>query len=193
MFSTLDFYETVCCCSGTCISFPNGRARETDCGRKFTHRRGCRATQKLAQFEYTLFKSGNSHTWNSDTFSFIENVTDRMRDGEEQDPVPLIDCVHLFRSTKASDPRDKICAFPSISHSRIDSLAAALVPNYTLTARQVYMQAAEFMIQADGNLGLLSTAEDSSLRRIADLPSWVPDFSTSCYPVPFSRHASLSF
>jgi hypothetical protein len=67
------------------------------------------------------------------------------------------------------------------------------VPDYTKTPHQVYVQAAELIIRTEGHLRLLSSVEGGRFRKTKDLPSWVPDFSTSNYPAPFSRHSTLPF
>ena len=154
--------------------------------------------------EYTLYKGQEVNKWDSNMLLLIEGVKQKIRTSNEQNSLnpakveveklpPLSQCMLFFRSTEASDPRDKIYALLGISHDRSDTSPQPITPDYTLAMRDVYIQAAEFMITSDDHLSLLSMVEDPSLRKMEDLPSWVPDFSIGCRPSPFCRHGHVPF
>ena len=54
-------------------------------------------------------------------------------------------------------------------------------PDYTRTVRDVYIDAARFILEAEGDLHLLSLKESRS--DVEGLPSWVPDFSVAIAPI----------
>ena len=56
------------------------------------------------------------------------------------------------------------------------------MPDYRLSILEIYREFTLRCLHDDPDLFILSTVEDCSLRRITDLPSWVPDFS-----VPLTR------
>ncbi|KAF3002471.1 hypothetical protein E8E13_005317 [Curvularia kusanoi] len=94
------------------------------------------------------------------------------------------------RYSKSTDPRDKVYALlglasPTMAPFRTNP--AAITPNYSMSVQQVYMATAKAFLTDYRNLTLLSHVEDPSMRRIADLPSWVPDYSVTLepYPLPY--------
>ena len=152
---------------------------------------------------YTLYNSQEVSEWNTRMFLSLEYVRQK-RNGinkeftsvkafEKKSLPPLSVSLMLFRSTQASDPRDNIYAFLGVSHGGTLPIPPSLVPDYSLSPAQVYIQWAKFLIPSDAHLFLLSLVEDPSLRKMDDLPSWVPDFSTDCRPLPFRMPAPLPF
>ncbi|KUJ23875.1 HET-domain-containing protein [Mollisia scopiformis] len=153
---------------------------------------------------YSLYKSQDVNAWDIDMFMFLEYVRQKRKESKEISLLdqtvkrnaaflPISQTIMLYRSTEASDPRDKIYAFLGISHGGTVPIPQSLAPNYSLSPRQVYIQWAEFMISSDTHLCLLSMVEDHSVRKMDGIPSWVPDFSTECRPVPFRRQSPLPF
>lgn len=84
-----------------------------------------------------------------------------------------------FRSSRSSDPRDKVYAFLGIlgefenSHSSLTTLK----PDYTKPVAEVYIEASKAMLLGSMGLRWLALKERDS--RISDLPSWVPDLSAT--------------
>jgi Heterokaryon incompatibility protein (HET) len=87
-----------------------------------------------------------------------------------------LSAVHGFQ---ASDQRDKVYAalgmaakfFPTDENMII-------VPDYSLTTAEVYVETATCLVQNLPYLAVLSLVQDRSLRVLSELPSWVPDFSS---------------
>ncbi|KAK4161787.1 heterokaryon incompatibility protein-domain-containing protein [Cladorrhinum sp. PSN259] len=87
-----------------------------------------------------------------------------------------------YRSTSATDPRDKIFALLSMADRTKEpfsdpNAASALAPNYRLSVVAVYTRLARLMIRSYGDLRILQHRELGRLRNLTDLPSWVPDYS----------------
>jgi hypothetical protein len=85
-----------------------------------------------------------------------------------------------FRRSEASDPRDNIYALLGIAWKErppFSTHSDVLVPDYTISARTLYIKTTRVMIQSYGDLRILSHVEDQTSRKMQDLPSWVPDFS----------------
>lgn len=85
------------------------------------------------------------------------------------------------RHLSCTDPRDKIygllelCDFTSTPLLR-------LTPDYFKSVRDVYTDVATRVIKTTGNLSILLTAGiEESKEADVGLPSWVPDFSKSCW------------
>ncbi|CZR56091.1 uncharacterized protein PAC_05979 [Phialocephala subalpina] len=147
--------------------------------------------------------SQNVNDWDTEMFLSLEYVRHKQivaskeaaigKGVEQEGLVPISQRLMLFRSTQASDPRDKIYAFLGISNGGTLPIPQFLVPDYSFSPAQVYIQWAGFMIPSDTHFCLLSMVEDPSLRKVERLPSWVPDFSTDCRPIPFQMPAPLPF
>ncbi|CAI4213044.1 unnamed protein product [Parascedosporium putredinis] len=100
--------------------------------------------------------------------------------------------LELFRSTIASDPRDKVFAFlgllsdlrfdlkqsPPLTFSKTTRDVPAPVPDYTKSVTQVYTDASVYLMQSTTNLIQLFELKEPRFEDEAGaLPSWVPDFS----------------
>lgn len=104
--------------------------------------------------------------------------------------LPFTALLHKHRYTKSTDPRDKIYAFlglakPTAAPFRRDPIT--ITPDYNMSVQQVYLTATKALLIGFRNLAILSHVEDRSIRRIASLPSWVPDYSVTLepYPLPY--------
>ncbi len=84
---------------------------------------------------------------------------------------PLLAVLQRARHSSATDPRDMIFAVVGLSNA---SPEACLIPDYSKSVEQVYEETAEYLLRESGLL-LLSSVQNRS--KIADLPSWVPDWS----------------
>jgi hypothetical protein len=89
----------------------------------------------------------------------------------------------LSRPFQSTDLRDKLFALLGIMNhfSAIEGLPPTrLEPDYSAqsTPATVFTNAATAILEATRHLGLLTTVTDDSLKKISNLPSWVPDFTT---------------
>ncbi|KAF2114104.1 heterokaryon incompatibility protein-domain-containing protein [Lophiotrema nucula] len=149
---------------------------------------------------YTLYQSQEVSNWNSDMFTFINFVRQKMKADAAQSTLfpsmdgmaPLSQNLMLFRSCEATDPRDKIYAFLGISHHWTPLLQRPVV-DYTLTPQQVYTAFTKHMIETETHFFTFGHIEDPAVRKMKDLPSWVPDYSTDCKPIPFRIPAHVGF
>lgn len=87
----------------------------------------------------------------------------------------LLDLLKSFHPFRTSDPRDKIYAVLGLAADRA-SLDLAI--NYTVKAEDLYFTAIQRSIVACPNLKFLS---HNLGKKLLDLPSWVPDWSTWVY------------
>ncbi|KAH7086339.1 heterokaryon incompatibility protein-domain-containing protein [Paraphoma chrysanthemicola] len=102
-------------------------------------------------------------------------------------PPPLRMLLDKHRFASSSDPRDKVYAFLGLADRTMSPFRthpAALTPDYNLSVQEVYTETARVLLASYKNLSLLSHVEDPSLRRIDNLPSWVPDLSVPLDPYP---------
>jgi hypothetical protein len=146
---------------------------------------------------FRLHRSQPSKMWNSTHFVMMVNLmaghgysSNRIGRSEEAKPAPLVDLLSNFQGTEASDPRDKVYAFLGASgdfsafpsKGTGNKLGVQLLPNYRLSVEDVYIDTAKAIIQAYNCLNILSHVEDMSYRKLQNLPSWVPDYSSEGFP-----------
>jgi hypothetical protein len=87
-------------------------------------------------------------------------------------PRGLLNLLREFRDRKASDPRDKVYALLSIVQT--PSGRSPLIPDYSQSETEVFLQAALESIYTTKSLSMFSTELGRKFR--TDLPSWVPDW-----------------
>ncbi|KAH7303075.1 heterokaryon incompatibility protein-domain-containing protein [Stachybotrys elegans] len=96
----------------------------------------------------------------------------------------LLEC---FRSTVATDPRDKIFALLSIADRTKapfadPSASIILSPDYKLPTEVLFIRLTRLMIRCHGDLRIFQYRELDVRRRLRSLPSWVPDYSVAQIP-----------
>lgn len=85
-----------------------------------------------------------------------------------------------FRGCEALDPRDKIFALiPMAVRGSPGQEVVPLDVDYQMETRDVYINAAKWILTSSADLSLFSHIQDPSLSKISSLPTWVPDFSVS--------------
>lgn len=85
----------------------------------------------------------------------------------------------IFRNFQTSDPRDKINALYGLITAQ-DQRSHVIMPDYNVTASNLYRDVTGKIIVGAKSFGLLSTVNPNSQREIPNLPSWVPYYSTGC-------------
>lgn len=76
------------------------------------------------------------------------------------------------RSSSSQDPRDKV-------YSQLGLGRADIFPDYKLSVKEVYVEAAKYILEHSQSLLLLTCVEGEEFQTIPGLPSWVPDWSVS--------------
>jgi hypothetical protein len=96
----------------------------------------------------------------------------------------LLTLMTAFRAHRCSDPRDKVYGMVSMARDVRDR---SLRVDYSLSAGQVYLQAARWTIESTKKLNVLCCrlGQDPAL----DLPSWVPDWTSKRYQNQLSPSA----
>jgi hypothetical protein len=97
--------------------------------------------------------------------------------GEETDFSLL---TYSFWSSGALDLKDKIFSMLGLD----DGVAVRMEPGYRGGVQTVYTQATQQSLLNRGAIGILSLAGVGTDRALDNLPSWVPDFSTTETPAP---------
>ena len=99
----------------------------------------------------------------------------RFIDGFNQLPIQVL---MRHRRTLAFDPRDKVFAFCGLfNQPRLSE--SVFQPDYRIEGIDVYKRLAVGLLSHDKNLDILSVPRVESHSKIQDLPTWVPDWSTS--------------
>ena len=80
----------------------------------------------------------------------------------------LVDALFMSYRFNCTNPRDKVFAMLGLAQ------ALVLQPDYDSSVEDVYLRTTQFLILALGNLDILCCV--SHPKRIATLPSWVPDW-----------------
>jgi hypothetical protein len=95
----------------------------------------------------------------------------------------LADLLPTLRNLAATNPRDKLYALIPTS---LDG-AELLDVDYGLTVEEVYANAAVSFIQKHRNLDILGHCTKPEKGSQLVLPSWVPDWTSTCAPVHFFK------
>ena len=89
----------------------------------------------------------------------------------------LLQILLITRVCEVSDERDRIYALIAIVEGLQSHGKPNIVPDYTLTPRDVFLHATCTIIQSQNDLLPLLWSSAKSLRSTQDLPSWCPDYS----------------
>jgi hypothetical protein len=92
----------------------------------------------------------------------------------------LANMLVLTNASRATLPVDKVYALQGLVS---EAGAVPLMPDYSLTAEQVFMTVAQSLLH--DSLDVLSQVAGPFLRQHTNLPTWVPDWSTSFRAKPF--------
>ncbi|KAL9608794.1 MAG: hypothetical protein Q9167_006381 [Letrouitia subvulpina] len=85
-----------------------------------------------------------------------------------------------LRNCVAQNPRDLIYA----ALGMVEPAVTTIVPDYTKSVAEVFTEAAWAIIDETKNLQIFYFCPDPSIRKVDDLPSWVPDWSARLQPEP---------
>ena len=100
--------------------------------------------------------------------------------------IPFKQLLNDHRPCQASDPRDKIYALLGISDRDLrlfGTYAEAFRPNYTIDIQTLFTRVTRALLQSYEDLELLFHVESRpKYSRIAELPSWVPDYTVAVMP-----------
>ncbi|OCK73913.1 HET-domain-containing protein, partial [Lepidopterella palustris CBS 459.81] len=125
-------------------------------------------------------RPGMLHDESAEALRTISAIKKRRRDENVRiDPYSVLPYTSLMR---ASDPRDKIYALMPLT---IKSAAEVFTPNYDLPARDLFISVAEYMIYQDQNLNVLGLSGGT---RNVDVPTWMPDWTSSGQAKAFRRY-----
>ncbi|KAI8667445.1 HET domain-containing protein [Fusarium sp. Ph1] len=100
-----------------------------------------------------------------------------------QGPFPLMYLMRILRNFQATDPRDKIFALLSFAR---DGQELGLYPDYQASCKDVYLKTTAALVRS-GFIDVLSFCQ--APKTIDNLPSWVPDFSSTTQTAPFQQRA----
>jgi hypothetical protein len=88
--------------------------------------------------------------------------------------------IQEIRRFQVSDGRDKIFAVLGLAEKFLpDGLQIPIHPDYSLTSDYVYNSISKLFIKKLPFLSTLSFVEEQKRRRLLELPSWVPDYSSA--------------
>jgi hypothetical protein len=106
----------------------------------------------------------------------------------------LLNVLLYTRPFEASNPRDKIFAVLGLATLGPTKVPAAEIIRieYGLTPTEVFLEATWAIIRHSNNLKIVAEVEDSRLRNIPDLPTWVPDFSSVNRPSIYHQSQPLN-
>ncbi|OMP85776.1 hypothetical protein BK809_0001987 [Diplodia seriata] len=114
---------------------------------------------------------------------FLNHVppTIRLQLGHTDQSRNLWNLVRDVRACRADDPRDKVFAVLGLAN---DMNARPFVPDYSKTVVETYLDFATYLI-SESKVSLADVVRESqSQTHIAEVPSWVPDWSVE--PMPFA-------
>jgi hypothetical protein len=89
----------------------------------------------------------------------------------------LKDVLQLSRRFNATDKRDHVFALQGVLTEDVDK---ELLPDYTIEVEELFERVARHLLHQDDPFWIFAHAGISQPRNLPSLPSWVPDWSTSC-------------
>lgn len=118
---------------------------------------------------------------------FLDNFRFLNPRGVQPDATTLIQFFLLqTQGFRATDPRDHVFALLGIVKRIADIKGLQSLPvcaDYTKTTPEIFQHVMACILERSGWLAFLSFVSDRSTQSIAELPSWVPDFSSKT-PTP---------
>jgi hypothetical protein len=113
--------------------------------------------------------------------NIIELARRSVVNGDEK---PLLELLMSYQRFQASDLRDKAYAIYGLAN-KVDMHRLSLVPDYSLTTAEAYLQLTIAILRKTRSLDILSVSRGSVPTAISNLPSWVPDwtYSNNCHPL----------
>lgn len=86
-------------------------------------------------------------------------------------------CVFVLRAVQSEDPRDRI--FAALGFLHIDEgNSGVILPDYQISTEELFIKVTTVLLSKRPGLEIL-TMRGNSNRRMGDLPTWVPDFTTA--------------
>ncbi|RDW58421.1 hypothetical protein BP5796_12351 [Coleophoma crateriformis] len=97
----------------------------------------------------------------------------------------LMECGLLFDAT---NPRDKIYSLLGMASDANDGQLPK--PDYRLTVETVFEQFARYFIEKGMGLDVIAMAGQERSSQLQEMPSWVPDFTTTPWPLRWSNYSN---
>lgn len=126
----------------------------------------------------------------------MERAIDKSKSNlpEEEDiNYSFLHLLDMARSFEVTDPRDKIYGILGFPTTGQGLNADSIIPDYTLSASEVYIQVTRSLLDEEQNLDILALVLNTPLSPheapvyIDGLPSWVPNFFSGETAFPFSN------
>lgn len=125
---------------------------------------------------------------NPNTVDNLEHLRGEIESGNQHS---LLKLMTRTRPCGATDPRDKIYSLWGLAEpGSVRSLP--FEPNYDETPEQLYKTFAAHILQTSNNLDLFESIHNVTNANAGVLPSWVPDWSSTCCVAPL-RHTEMMF
>jgi hypothetical protein len=90
-------------------------------------------------------------------------------------PILLEDVITACSRYQATDPRDKVFALVGMAS---DALDESIQPDYHKSVSEVYISMAKYLLTRNYLVRTLPEAGIGHVRKITDIPSWIPDWSS---------------
>ncbi|KAK2736861.1 hypothetical protein FQN55_001356 [Onygenales sp. PD_40] len=150
-----------------------------------------RAANHIVQDEFRASRAPQPATL------FLIALIRRIERRVEKGDLRLRTLLRHFRSSKASDPRDKVFALLGLMCRNGNGASGNPKPkpiikaDYTKAIEDVYREAAAYIITDEQSLKVLTNEYPPNAREIQNMPSWVPDWSANSKPLhPLIRQSN---
>lgn len=150
-----------------------------------------------------LTRMFDAHSWQKRWYAHLGMLLARLRRFNATDARDKV--YSLLGMWSMTSPQTRLCGYLDVWLSMVgrslDSTAYILArsleiePDYAQenTVPYVYTSATALVLEGTQHLGILAFVEDQSRRRVAGLPSWVPDYTFDMSAVPFTFRAHSGF
>ena len=185
---------------GACFSRRGLASSLQAMGKSIKHRIIGVEVLRLGLLQEWCERGGPDQESNDDLKMLIRDVYG-VTDSEGRRHAFLQHVLRFLRPMDSYDPRDKVYAAVGIVNRFSPKGSRSFIyPEYETPVREVYEYTAKFLLENLPYLSVLTLVEDPSRRKIVNLPSWVPDFSSQQTvpllqkrrPMPYNASAGQS-
>jgi len=95
-------------------------------------------------------------------------------------------CIATLRDMQSTKPHDRI--FAALGFLQLDQRnMGMIVPNYSISIQELFLEVTVMFLRQLPNLEILAQRENTRVETLSNLPSWVPDYSSSKGTQPFEQ------
>ena len=117
------------------------------------------------------------------TLSILTNIDSCRKALSSKQELTFMDVITTSDKSESTDLRDRIYGVFGMAAEFSRNDGVTTMPDYTLTVKEVYVNATAAIIEARRDLACLILTSDRSFKKLEGIPSWCPDYSSNMVPM----------